>query len=558
VKNGEVPSELMREAKKAGFSDTQIAIIVGTTEKQVRDLRRSQDIKPIVRQIDTLGAEYPAQTNYLYLTYHGDEDDIAFPEINSVLVLGGGTYRIGSSVEFDWCCVNTATTLRKLGFHTLMLNYNPETVSTDYDESDKLFFDEISLETVFEICDKTNPLGIIISVGGQVPNNLALKLHDAGLKILGTTPQSIDMAEDRRKFSAMLDELEIDQPTWAELSKIDDAIIFANKVGYPVLVRPSYVLSGAAMRVATKDEELRSFLQRAVDVSPEYPVVLSKFLENAKEIEFDAVGSDGEIMVYAISEHVENAGVHSGDATLVLPPQRTYLETMRQIRRISEKIARRLRINGPFNIQFIAKNNEVKVIECNLRASRSFPFVSKILRHNFIETATKTIVGRRVEKIDNPLFELNHVGVKAPQFSFTRLEGADPTVGVEMASTGEVACLGDDFDEAFLKALLSVGYKLPIKSVLVSSGKEVEKYELLESMRTLEAMGIEIYGNARHGEVPPPAQREGLRAQLAAREGSPEHARLHQGREDQPRRQPPEELPGGGADQRLPDPPHRR
>lgn len=490
---GAISADLMREAKRAGFSDLQIATTTGRTEKDVRDERRAMNIKPIVRQIDTLGAEYPAQTNYLYLSYHGDEDDIDFPQTNSVLVLGGGTYRIGSSVEFDWCCVNTATTLRKLGFHTLMLNYNPETVSTDYDESDKLFFDEINLETVFEICDKTKPLGIVISMGGQVPNNLAMKLQDAGLKILGTTPENIDSAENRRKFSAMLDELKIDQPTWAQLTKMEDAIGFAAQVGYPVLVRPSYVLSGAAMRVATTDSELRSFLQQAVDISPEYPVVISKFLENAKEIEFDAVARDGEIMVYAISEHVENAGVHSGDATLVLPPQRTYLGTMRQIRRISEQIAARLHINGPFNIQFIAKNNEVKVIECNLRASRSFPFVSKILRHNFIETAAKVIVGHPVEKVDNPLFELNYVGVKAPQFSFTRLEGADPTVGVEMASTGEVACLGDDFDEAFLKALLSVGYKLPIKSVLVSSGKEEEKYMMLESMRELVAQSIAIY-----------------------------------------------------------------
>lgn len=496
-KGGSVPRDLMREAKQAGFSDLQIGVLTETTEEQIGDHRRSLDIRPIVRQIDTLGAEYPAQTNYLYLSYHGDEDDIAFPEINSVLVLGGGTYRIGSSVEFDWCCVNTATTLRKLGFHTLMLNYNPETVSTDYDESDKLFFDEISLETVREICDKTNPLGIIVSVGGQVPNNLSMKLHKAGLRILGTSPESIDAAENRQTFSAMLDELEIDQPVWALLSKVADAITFANNVGYPVLVRPSYVLSGAAMRVATKDEELKNFLQQAVDVSPEYPVVISKFLENAKEIEFDAVARNGEIMVYAISEHVENAGVHSGDATLVLPPQRTYLETMRQVRRISEKIAGKLRINGPFNIQFIAKNNEVKVIECNLRASRSFPFVSKILRHNFIDTATRIVVGKKVEKIDNPLFELNYVGVKAPQFSFTRLEGADPTVGVEMASTGEVACLGDDFDEAFLKALLSVGYKLPIKTVLVSSGHLESKVELLEAMRALVKMRIDIY--ATHG-----------------------------------------------------------
>ncbi len=389
--------------------------------------------------------------------------------------------------------MNTARTLRGLGFSTLMLNYNPETVSTDYDESDKLFFDEINLETVFEIYDKTNPLGLIISVGGQVPNNLATKLEQAGLNILGTSATNIDNAEDRQKFSSMLDELGVDQPEWKELRNIDEALEFGEKVGYPVLVRPSYVLSGAAMAVATNSGELTSFLKRAADVSPEHPVVISKFLENAKEIEFDAVACNGEIVVHAISEHVENAGVHSGDATLVLPPQRTYLETMRRIRKVSEKIAKKLNINGPFNIQFIAKNNSVKVIECNLRASRSFPFVSKILRQNFIEIATRVIVGRKVQKVENGVFELDYVGVKAPQFSFTRLEGADPTVGVEMASTGEVACLGNDFDEAFLKSLISVGDKFPIKAVLLSSGRLASKVELLESAKTMVELGIKIY-----------------------------------------------------------------
>ncbi len=492
-----IDRDLMLCAKQAGFSDDQIGVLTDTTEDEARKHRRSLDVVPYVRQIDTLGAEYPAQTNYLYLSYHADSDDIEFPEINSVMVLGSGTYRIGSSVEFDWCCVNTVRTLRELGFSTLMLNYNPETVSTDYDESDKLFFDEITLETVIEIYEKTNPLGLIISVGGQVPNNLATKLAKNGLKVLGTHPKNIDNAEDRRKFSSMLDELNIDQPEWKLLSTIDDALSFANKVGYPVLVRPSYVLSGAAMAVATKDSELKEFLQKAADVSQDHPVVLSKFLENAKEIEFDAVARDGEVVVHAISEHVENAGVHSGDATLVLPPQRTYLETIRQIRTISQKIARRLKINGPFNIQFIAKNNAVKVIECNLRASRSFPFVSKIMRHNFIDTATRVVVGKKVKPVENQLFELDYVGVKAPQFSFTRLEGADPTVGVEMASTGEVACLGDDFEEAYLKALISVGYKFPVKSVLVSSGRLESKVELLDSMLTLQEMGVEIY--ATHG-----------------------------------------------------------
>lgn len=492
-----IDAPLMLEAKRAGFSDEQIAILTSASEDEARRHRHGLSIRPFVRQIDTLGAEYPAQTNYLYLSYHAQADDIEFPEINSVLVLGSGTYRIGSSVEFDWSCVNAAKTLRSLNFSTVMLNYNPETVSTDYDESDKLFFEEINLETVVEISDKINPLGIIISVGGQVANNLAMKLDRAGLKVLGTSPQNIDRAEDRKKFSSMLDELGIDQPLWKELRTVDDALAFAEEVGYPVLVRPSYVLSGAAMAVATTDTELRTFLQRAADVSMEHPVVISKYLQNAKEIEFDAVARDGEIIVYAISEHVENAGVHSGDATLVLPPQRTYLETTRQIRRISKKIAHSLNINGPFNIQFIAKNNEVKVIECNLRASRSFPFVSKIMRVNFIELATRVIVGRKVTPVKNNLYDLDYVGVKAPQFSFTRLEGADPTVGVEMASTGEVACLGDDFDEAFLKALLCVGYRLPIKAVLMSSGQLASKVELLESARLLVKADIAIY--ATHG-----------------------------------------------------------
>lgn len=496
----EVDYDLMREAKRAGFSDEQVGILTGSTESDARNHRRSLHVVPYVRQIDTLGAEYPAQTNYLYMSYHADSDDIRFNEINTVLILGSGTYRIGSSVEFDWCCVNAARTLRKLGFSTAMLNYNPETVSTDYDESDHLFFDEISLETVYEIYEKINPLGIIISMGGQVPNNLATKLHSLGLNVLGTNPEDIDNAENRRMFSAMLDELDIDQPEWSELNTVDEALAFANEAGYPVLVRPSYVLSGAAMAVATDDTELAHFLQRAADVSPEYPVVLSKFLENAKEIEFDAVASQGEIVVYAISEHVENAGVHSGDATLVLPPQRTYLETMRRVRRISKKIAQRLRINGPFNIQFIAKNNDVKVIECNLRASRSFPFVSKILRTNFIDIATRVIVGRKVEKIEANIYDMDYVGVKAPQFSFTRLEGADPTVGVEMASTGEVACLGDDFDEAFLKALLSVGYKLPVHSVLLSSGRLESKVELLETTRLMREIGLEIYATRGTGQ----------------------------------------------------------
>ncbi len=492
-----VPEPLMLEAKQAGYSDEQIAILSGRDENDIREQRKAAGIVPSVRQIDTLGAEYPAQTNYLYLSYHGIEDDIDFPEYNSVLILGSGAYRIGCSVEFDWCCVNAGLALRKLGYTTVMLNYNPETVSTDYDEFDKLFFDEIRLETVRDICDKLNPIGVVVSMGGQIPNTLAPKLDKVGIPILGTSAASIDNAEDRQKFSAMLDELGIDQPEWAMLDTIIEAKAFAERVGYPVLIRPSYVLSGAAMAVASNPPELERYLGRAADVSPEHPIVISKFLENAKEIEFDGVARKGEIVAHAISEHVENAGVHSGDATLVLPPQRTYLETIRQIRRIATAIAAKLRIHGPFNIQFIAKNNEVKVIECNLRASRSFPFVSKVLGTNFIDIATRVIMGKYVEKKPELLFEYDHVGVKASQFSFTRLEGADPTLGVEMASTGEVGCFGEDFHEAFLKSLISVGYRLPIKRVLLSSGPVRSKAELLESVRLMTNLGVQFF--ATHG-----------------------------------------------------------
>ncbi len=488
-----ISPELLRHAKQAGFSDLQIGRGLKKTELEIRQLRKESNIMPFVRQIDTLAAEYPAQTNYLYFSYNGMEDDIDFREDNAVIVLGSGVYRIGSSVEFDWCCVNAVKTLKDSGYHTVMLNYNPETVSTDYDECDKLFFDEISLETVLDIYEKQKPLGVIVSMGGQIPNNLAMKCHRAGIKIFGTSPESIDSAEDRHKFSALLDRLEIDQPEWKELTSMEEATEFAKKVHYPVLVRPSYVLSGAAMGVSSTDDELIKFLKNAVEVSPEHPIVISKFLENAKEIEIDAVARDGELIVYAISEHVENAGVHSGDATIVLPPQRTYLETIRQVKRITKKIARALKINGPFNIQFLARKNEVKVIECNLRASRSFPFVSKILKINFIEIATKIIMEQPVEIISTALFEIDYVGVKAPQFSFTRLLGADPTLGVEMASTGEVACLGDDFEEAFLKALLSVGYKLPIRTVLLSTGTIESKAEFLESTRLLQQLGIKFY-----------------------------------------------------------------
>ena len=489
----EISKELLYEAKTHGFSDDQIAYILKSNADEISNLRKLFGIRPSVQQIDTLAAEYPAQTNYLYLSYNSSEDEIKFNFKNSVIILGSGPYRIGSSVEFDWCCVITGKTLRDLGYKTVMINCNPETVSTDYDEFDALFFEELTVETIREIYERVHPMGIILSMGGQTPNNLALKLYNQQLKILGTNPTSIDTAENRSKFSAMLDQLKIEQPEWRELNTVPDAITFANSVGYPVLVRPSYVLSGAAMATATDDNELIKFLQKAVDVSSDHPIVISKFLVNAKELEFDAVAKDGEIVCSAISEHVENAGVHSGDATLVLPPQRTYLETIRQIKKISSAIAKSLNINGPFNIQFIAKDNKVKVIECNLRASRSFPFVSKTLQKNFIEIASRVIIGEKVEKVDDLSFNLDYVSVKAPEFSFTRLEGADPTTGVEMASTGEVACIGTDFDEAFLKALISVGYRFPIKSLLISSGPVESKTELLESTKLFRKIGVKIY-----------------------------------------------------------------
>jgi carbamoyl-phosphate synthase large subunit len=491
--NGICPRGILVVAKKAGFSDFQIAKVLRTTEDDVRAMRKNYGLHPCVKQIDTLAAEYPAQTNYLYLTYHGETDDIKYEYANSVIVLGSGVYRIGSSVEFDWCCVNAVMTLRKLGYPTVLINYNPETVSTDYDECDRLYFDELSFETIYEIYQKENPAGMIIAMGGQIANNLALRFHEAGLNVIGTSPANIDRAENRHTFSSLLDQLEIDQPEWEELVALEEAKAFAEKVKYPVLVRPSYVLSGAAMGVASTDVELTRFLERAAIISREHPVVISKFLENAKEIEFDGVAKDGEVIIDAISEHVENAGVHSGDATLVLPPQRTYIETIRQIRSSARKIAKALQITGPFNIQFIAKNNAVKVIECNLRASRSFPFVSKVYKTNFIDIATRAIMGEKVERSDKSFMELEYVGVKAPQFSFTRLDGADPTLGVEMASTGEVGCLGDDFDEAFLKALISVGYKLPIRSILISTGPLEDKAAFISSARALRDLGIKIY-----------------------------------------------------------------
>jgi len=488
-----VPLELLKEAKQKGFSDSQIALLTKSSELAVREGRKKIGIIPCVKQIDTLAAEYPTKTNYLYLTYNACEDDINFKGKNQVIVLGGGAYRIGSSVEFDWCCVNSVITLKNLKYNTIMINCNPETVSTDYDICDKLYFDELTFEKVLDIYEKEKPLGIIISMGGQIPNNLAIPLHNAGVQILGTAPHSIDKAEDRHQFSQLLDTLGVDQPVWRELTSPEEAEEFADKVGYPVLVRPSYVLSGVAMSIALSCDELREYLKKASEVSKEHPVVISKFITEAKEIEIDAVAKDGKLYCYAISEHIENAGVHSGDATMVLPPQRTYLETMRRIKVIAKKIAKSLKINGPFNIQFLAKDNDVKVIECNLRASRSFPFVSKIFKLNFVDFATKIIMRKSVPTIDRSSFDLDYVGVKAPQFSFTRLKGSDPISGVEMTSTGEVACIGDDFNEAFLKSLISVRFKLPQKTILLSTGPIYSKAELLESTKILERMGFKLY-----------------------------------------------------------------
>jgi carbamoyl-phosphate synthase large subunit len=484
---------LLRTAKQHGFADTQLADLLHTDEHTIRRLRTRHHITPVVKQIDTLAAEYPAQTNYVYLTYHGTTDDLPFTTHNQVIVLGGGAYRIGSSVEFDWCAVNTITTLQTLGYHTIMINCNPETVSTDFDTCDKLYFEELTTERILDIYDKEHPRGIIISMGGQIPNNLALPLAEAGVKILGTSPTDIDRAEDRHKFSALLDTLDIDQPAWKELTNLQAAEDFAANVGYPVLIRPSYVLSGAAMSIALSPVELRTYLKKASAISTKYPVVISKFITDAKEIEIDAVANHGTLFCYAITEHIENAGVHSGDATMVLPPQRTYLETMRRIKTIARQIAACLHITGPFNIQFIAKDNDVKVIECNLRASRSFPFVSKVLKLNFIDYATRIIMNKPVTPPDQSAFDLDYVGVKASQFSFTRLKGSDPVLGVEMASTGEVACLGDDFNEAFIKSLLSVGFRLPKKTILLSTGPISSKADLLESIKILHRLGYQFY-----------------------------------------------------------------
>ncbi len=497
-----LPDELLRDAKVYGFSDFQIARLVLNPEPdeiehtlmKVRRHRLNRNIYPVVRQIDTLAAEYPAQTNYLYLTYGGTEHDIPFEhDSKSVIVLGSGAYRIGSSVEFDWCSVGALKTIRKQGLRSIMINYNPETVSTDYDVCDRLYFDELSFERVLDIVELERPRGVIISMGGQIPNNLALRLFQADVPILGTSPHSIDQAEDRHKFSSMLDRIGVDQPRWKELTTIAQINDFVEHIGYPVLVRPSYVLSGAAMNVVSNKEELEHFLQVAAKVSKRHPVVVSEFIEHAKEIELDGVARQGEMIAYAISEHVEFAGVHSGDATMVFPPQKIYFETVRRIKKISREIARQLSITGPFNIQFLAKDNDIKVIECNLRASRSFPFVSKVLKIDFIELATMIMLGLEVEKPHKSAFDLDYIGVKAPQFSFTRLHKADPVIGVDMASTGEVGCIGEDFYEAILKSMLSVGYKLPEKGILLSSGPPRSKVELLNSVRLMQEKGFTLY-----------------------------------------------------------------
>jgi len=499
---GDLPEDLIREAKEEGFTDFQIARFVLKSSPadinsdllKVREHRKKINLLPVVKQIDTLAAEYPARTNYLYLTYNGVDHDIEFEkDKKSVIVLGSGAYRIGSSVEFDWCSVNAVNTVKNNGFRSVMINYNPETVSTDYDICDRLYFEELTFERVMDIIDLESPKGVVVSVGGQIPNNLAMRLHDSDVNILGTSPVSIDRAENRHKFSMMLDNLGIDQPKWKELESIDDINDFVDSVGFPVLIRPSYVLSGAAMNVVSNKTELEHFLELAANVSKQYPVVVSEFIQQAKEIEIDAVANNGDIIIYAISEHIEFAGVHSGDATMVLPPQKIYVETIRRIKKISKLIAKELDISGPFNMQFLAKDNDIKVIECNLRSSRSFPFVSKVLKSNFIEIATKIMLGIDVAPVDKSLFELEYIGVKAPQFSFSRLQKADPILGVDMSSTGEVGCIGDNYYEGILKSMLSVGYSVPKKNILLSTGPPRSKIELLNSSRMLLENGYKLY-----------------------------------------------------------------
>ena len=498
----DIPDDLFRLAKVQGFSDFQIARAIFKDKMedgerailQVRQDRKYRGILPVVKQIDTLAAEYPAQTNYLYLTYSGTENDVQYVgDKRSIVVLGSGAYRIGSSVEFDWCGVQALNTIRKEGWRSVMINYNPETVSTDYDMCDRLYFDELTFERVMDILELENPYGVIVSTGGQIPNNLAMRLDEQHVNILGTSAKSIDNAEDREKFSAMLDRIGVDQPRWKELSSMDDINTFVEEVGFPVLVRPSYVLSGAAMNVCSNQEELERFLQLAANVSKKHPVVVSQFIEHAKEVEMDAVADHGEIVMYAISEHIEFAGVHSGDATIQFPAQKLYVETVRRIKRISKQIAKELNISGPFNIQYLAKGNEIKVIECNLRASRSFPFVSKVLKINFIELATRIMLGLPVEKPHKNAFDLDYVGIKASQFSFNRLQKADPVLGVDMASTGEVGCLGDDLSEAVLTSMLSVGQRIPAKNILLSTGTPKQKVAMLDAAKMLARKGYSLF-----------------------------------------------------------------
>ncbi|WP_195595551.1 carbamoyl-phosphate synthase (glutamine-hydrolyzing) large subunit [Coprobacter fastidiosus] len=496
-----LPLELLKTAKKQGFSDFQIARALfkdqGDIDRhllEVRKFRKEKGIVPVVKQIDTLAAEYPAQTNYLYLTYNGTANDVNYlGDHRSVVVLGSGAYRIGSSVEFDWCGVNALNTIRKEGWRSVMINYNPETVSTDYDMCDRLYFDELTFERVMDILELESPHGVIVSTGGQIPNNLALKLDAQGVNILGTSAKSIDNAEDRNKFSAMCDRLGIDQPRWRELTSMKDIHQFVDEVGFPVLVRPSYVLSGAAMNVCSNNDELERFLKLAANVSQKHPVVVSQFIEHAKEVEMDAVADKGEIIAYAISEHIEFAGVHSGDATIQFPPQKLYMETIRRVKRISKLIAKELQISGPFNIQFLAKGNAIKVIECNLRASRSFPFISKVLKINFIDLATQIMLGKKVEKPHKTLFDIDYVGIKASQFSFSRLQKADPVLGVDMVSTGEVGCLGNDTNDAILKSMLSVGYKIPQQSILLSTGTAKQKVDMLAAAELLHKNGYRLF-----------------------------------------------------------------
>ena len=525
----DLPADLLKQAKRQGFSDFQIARAIGYEGDMedgslyVRNYRKSLGIVPVVKQIDTLAAEYPAQTNYLYLTYSGTANDVTYlGDHRSIVVLGSGAYRIGSSVEFDWCGVQALNTIRKEGWRSVMINYNPETVSTDYDMCDRLYFDELTFERVMDVLELENPHGVIVSTGGQIPNNLALRLDAQNIHILGTSAQSIDNAEDRDKFSAMLDRIGVDQPEWRALTSLEDINSFVDKVGFPVLVRPSYVLSGAAMNVCSNQEELERFLQLAANVSKKHAVVVSQFIEHAKEVEMDAVAQNGEIIAYAISEHIEFAGVHSGDATIQFPPQKLYVETVRRIKRISREIAKALNISGPFNIQYLAKDNDIKVIECNLRASRSFPFVSKVLKINFIELATKVMLGLPVEKPEKNLFELDYVGIKASQFSFNRLQKADPVLGVDMASTGEVGCIGSDTSCAVLKAMLSVGYRIPKKKILLSTGTPKQKVDMLEAARMLQKKGYDIFATGGSSKFLTENGVENTRVYWPSEEGHPQ------------------------------------